>query len=195
MSLSFLRPTLLLVLVAGLTACGGKAEFDVAGTITGLEYDGLVLTNNKNGDTTTVTKGATSFKMPTRIEYGTEYDVAVKTQPAHQTCGIPQFTAKDTAGRLATINIPVSCAVNQFAIGGKVTGLTVAGLVLANAGDEVTVPKDATAYTFPTLVPYNNSYTVGVLTNPPGLKCTVVNSSARMGDAAVTNIDVTCVPV
>ena len=195
MSLSFLRPTLLLVLVAGLTACGGKAEFDVAGTVTGLEYNGLVLTNSKNGDTTTVAKTATTFRMPSRIEYGTEYEVLIKTQPAHQTCAIPQFAAKDTAGRLASINIPVSCAVNQFSIGGTVTGLTVAGLVLANAGDEVAIAKDATVYAFPSLVPYNNSYTVGVLTNPPGLRCTVVNGSARMGDAAVTNINVSCVPV
>lgn len=198
MTLSFLRPTLLLVLVAGLTACGGKATFTVGGDVNNLQYDGLVLTNLKNSDTVNVPKGATRYALPSTIEYGTEYQVAVKTQPAHQTCDINEFLRKDTAGRLAVINVVVNCSINAYAIGGKVTGLTADGLVLANGStDKIAVPKDAVAYAFPNTIPFGNTYTVGVLTNPPGLKCSVVNGAATMGtdgDKAVTNIDVTCVP-
>lgn len=197
MTLSFLRPTLLLILVAGLTACGGKATFTVGGDISNLQYDGLQLSNVKNNDTVTVAKGATRYAMPTTIEYGTEYQVVVKTQPAHQTCGINEFVAKDTAGRLATINVNVTCAINEYAVGGKVSGLTADGLVLVNGStDRVTVAKDAPSYAFPRTVPFGNTYTVGVLTNPTGLKCTVVNGVGKMGDAgdkAVTNVDVSCV--
>lgn len=201
MTPSFLRPALLVVLIAALTACGGKATFDVAGTVTGLQYEGLVLANLKNSDTVTVAKGATTtatFRMPSTIEYGTEYQVAIKTQPAHQTCVIPEFAAKDTAGRLASIDIPVSCEVNQYAIGGTVTGLTADGLVLVNGStDRVAIAKDAPSYAFPGLVQFGSIYTVGVLTNPTGLKCTVVRGVGTMGtagDKAVTDINVSCVP-
>lgn len=198
MTSSFLRPALLVVLITALTACGGKATFDVAGTVTGLEYEGLVLANANNSDTVTVAKGATSFRMPSTIEYGTEYQVVVKTQPAHQVCAIPEFSARDTAGRLAAINIPVSCTVNEYGIGGTVTGLTADGLVLVNGStDRVAIAKDATTYAFPRLVRFGSIYTVGVLTNPPGLKCTVVRGVGTMGtggDKAVTDINVSCVP-
>ncbi len=198
MTLSFLRPTLLLVLVAGLTACGGKATFTVGGDISNLQYDGLVISNLKNNDSVTVAKGATTYALPTTIEYGTEYQVVVKTQPAHQTCAINEFASKDTAGRLASINIVVACAVNSYSIGGKVTGLTADGLVLVNGStDRATINKDATAYAFPGTVTFGNTYSVNVLTNPPGLKCTVINGVGTMGtdgDKAVTNIDVSCVP-
>ena len=47
MKSSLIRPALALALAASLAACGGsdKAEFTVAGSVTGLVYDGLVLTN------------------------------------------------------------------------------------------------------------------------------------------------------
>lgn len=199
MTSTFLRPTLLLVVVAALSACGGKATFTVGGDISNLQYDGLQLSNLKNNDTITVAKGATSYTLPTTIEYGTEYQVVVKTQPAHQTCAINEFVAKDTAGRLATINVAVGCAVNAYSVGGKISGLTVDGLVLVNGStDRITVAKGAVVYAFPNNVTFGNTYSIAVLTSPAGLKCSVVNGVGTMGtagDAAVTNIDVTCVPV
>ena len=192
MKLSFLRPTLLLALAVGLTACGGKATFDVQGTITDLKYAGMVLSNTNNGDTLTVPAGATTFKMPSSIEYGSEYTVTVKTQPAHQSCA--PINGSDTAGRMAAINIVISCSVNKNNVGGVVSGLTADGLVLINgSGDQVTLAKDAVVYAFPGAVAYGSTYSVNVLTQPAGLTCTVANAVGEMGDAAVTNANVTCV--
>lgn len=208
MKSSLIRPALALTLALGLTACGGgsdKAEFTVAGTIGGLVYPDLALTTNgmkidvappaKAGDTVT-------FAFPNKLEYGDEYDVDIDRQPRHQTCDFAgTFTNdridKDTAGRLARINVIVNCTINSFAIGGKITGLTVDGLQLANGSTTgiLTLTKSDTAfdYQMPVAVPYNVSYGVTVVKQPDGLTCTVANPTGVMGDAAVTNINVTCV--
>ena len=198
MKLSFLRPSLLLALAVALTACGGKATFDVQGTITGLVYSGLVITNRANSDTVTVPAGATTFKLSKSIEYGTEYDVAVTTTALHQDCsignGVNPGNGKDTAGRLASINIIVTCRLNAFSIGGAVSGLSADGLVLVNgSGDQVAVAKAATAFNFPTAVAFDSTFGITVLKQPTGLTCRVANGVGKMGDAAVTNVNVSCV--
>lgn len=195
MKSSFMRPALALALVAGLSACGGKASFTVGGIIDKLVYPGLVLANGS--DTVAPAANATTFAFAKGVDYGTTYDVTVKTQPAHQTCVIPTGSGKDTAGRMATINIFVSCSTNAYAIGGTVTGLTAEGLVLTNGstGGTLVVLKDSTTFTFlNNPVTYGNTFGVTVLTQPAGLRCSVANGTRTMGDAAVTDIAVSCVP-
>lgn len=193
--------SLAIALALTLAACGGKASFPVTGTITGLVYDGLVL--NTNGMDLAVKAGATSFSFPNSLSYGDVYNVVQKTAPAHQTC-VPTdqrgLAPTDTAGRLPSINIIVSCSVNAYSIGGTVKGLTTAGLVLTNgtAGGQApisaTTPAADVPYTFGNFVAYGQTYGVTVLTQPANALCTVSNPTGVMGDAMVTNIDVTCVP-
>lgn len=202
---SFLiRPALALALAAGLAGCGGsdKAEFTVGGTVYTLLYPGLQLSTNgavidvappaKAGDTVT-------YAFPNKLEYGDEYNVQIERNPQHQSCQLtnPNYaTNADTAGRLAEINVQYVCSVNQFSIGGTITGLTVDGLVLANGstGGTVAPVKAAASYAFGLTVPYNQTYGVTVLTQPAGLNCSVSNPAGTMGDANVTNINVACVP-
>lgn len=192
-------PAILLVAALSLAACGGKASFPIKGTVNNVVYSGLVLSSN--GMDLPVPVGATSFSFPNSISYGEVFNVLVKTPPLHQSCNtispLTGFeTATDTAGRTATINVSVNCFINTFTIGGSVSGVTTDGLVLTNgtAGGTVTVPIAATSYAFATTVPYNVSYGVTVLTQPTGSVCTVANPTGVMGDAAITNINVTCVP-
>jgi hypothetical protein len=172
MKSTFTRPAIVLALALGLAACGGKATFTVGGPISGL------------------------------IDYGTSYSVSVKTNPAHQTCAPvgadPTGHAIDTAGRMASISVQISCGMNTFTIGGTASGLTANGLVLTNgsSGGTVTLDAGATAFTFPA-VAYGVSYGVTVLTQPPSgtVTCSVSpNGTGVMGDAAVGDIVVTCVP-
>jgi hypothetical protein len=85
--------------------------------------------------------------------------------------------------------------MNAYAIGGSITGLDVEGLVLINGSNATIAPaKAATSYAFPAPVEYGTTYGVTVLTQPPGYRCTVANGTGTMGEAAVTNINVTCNP-
>jgi hypothetical protein len=200
----FRRPALALALLAGvaLAACGGKAMFTVGGVFEkdtsypGLIYSGLVLTNA--GNSLAVPAGATTFAFPNQIAYGETYLVDVGTQPLHQTCVVANKS--DTAGRMAAIGVVVQCTVNSYTVGGTVTGLTGGTLVLINgsSGGAVNVTPSTTAdlpvFTFGAVF-YNVAYGVSVLTQPDGLNCTVgPTGTGVMGDAAVTNIAVSCVP-
>lgn len=192
MKSSFLRPALALALALGLSACGGSASFGVNGTVAGQVYPGLVLSNN--GVDLPIAVGTTSFSFPGSIEYGETYNVVVKTNPAHQTCEPDERYSSDTAGRTASINVPIHCFVNTFSLGGKITGLTTDGLVLTNgtSGGTVGIAKGAAGFVFATQVAYGQSYGVTVLTQPTGQTCVVTNGVGEMGDAKVDNIQVTC---
>jgi hypothetical protein len=203
MTLTFMRPALALALAMALAACGGKATFPVSGTIVGLNYNGLVLSTN--GMDLPVAAGAPSFSFPNQLSYGEVYDVVAKTQPAHQTCSVMSFAGPngiiyngptDTAGRFGAINIGVLCAMNSANLGGTITGLTSAGLQLTNgsSGGVATPAAGATTFVLPA-VTYGVTYGVTVLAQPANDVCTVsANGTGVMGDAAVANVAVTCVP-
>jgi len=196
MKFSFSRYKLAIALSAGLllAACGGgKASFDVKGDVQGVLYTGLVLTNVKNGDTVSVPVGATTFKFGKNLEYGDEYDVQILTggNPLHQTCQV--FNGKDTAGRLATINVGVSCLLNERFLGGKITGLTSDGLILTNGSDEqLPLAKGATTFTFGRPLPFGTAYGVTILKQPAANLCTLSNAVGTMGDVVIDTISVSC---
>lgn len=192
MKSSFLRPALAFALALGLTACGGSASFSVNGTVTGLAYPGLVLTNN--GVNLPIAVGTTTFSFPGSLEYGETFNVQVKTNPPHQTCEPDARYNADTAGRTATINVPIRCLINAFSLGGTITGLTADNLVLTNgtAGGTVAIAKGAASFVFPAPVAFGQSYGVTVLTQPTGQSCVVTNGVGEMGDAKVDNIKLTC---
>ncbi|MDL2356649.1 MAG: hypothetical protein QFF03_15460 [Pseudomonadota bacterium] len=188
-----LRPALALALALSLAACGGKASFPINVNIAGLAYSGLVLTTN--GMDLTVAAGTTSIAFPNSLSYGDVYAVSAKSPPLHQTCSVS--AGGDTAGRLAAINVYVTCALNQAQIGGTISGLTSDGLQLTNGSGGGVVAPAAGAVDFGFLsnpVPYGVTYGVTVLAQPANNVCSVANGTAVMGDAAVTNIVVTCVP-
>jgi N-acetylneuraminic acid mutarotase len=79
-----------------------------------------------------------------------------------------------------------------YSIGGTITGLTAAGLVLANGSDTVSPAAGATSFTFVTALASGSNYAVSVKTQPKNGVCQVANGSGQVGSAAVTNVMVTC---
>ena len=147
MKSSCLRPLAALLLTVGLAACGGKASYDVSGTISGLNNAGLVLANG--GDTVSPPVGATTFTFPKRIDYGTDYNITVKTPPAHMNCAVSGGTG--SAGRYVSIQAAVNCQQNVYTVGGTISGQTVDGLVLGNGSTatQLTVAKATATFTMP----------------------------------------------
>ncbi len=180
-----------LLVALGLTACGGKASFDITGNINQLDYSGLVLANG--ADTVSPAIGATTFAFPNGVDYGTSYDVKVQTQPQHMTCTVANGSG--SAGHLENIVVSVTCSVNAYTVGGTITGLTGAGLVLSNGSDTGTVAPaaGATSFVFPNSIAFGQGYSVGVQGDPAGQTCTVSPPpNGTMGDANVANIAVVC---
>jgi 6-phosphogluconolactonase (cycloisomerase 2 family) len=85
-------------------------------------------------------------------------------------------------------------SVTSKALGGAVSGLTGAGLVLQdNLGNVITVPSGSTTFSFPAAIPNGQSYSISVVTAPtsPLQSCAVVNGMGTAG-AAQGNISVAC---
>ena len=192
MKLSCLRPLAALLLTLGLAACGGKASYDVSGTISGLNNEGLILANG--GESLPIAAGKTSFTFAKRIDYGTEYNITFKQQPAHMTCGISGGSG--SAGHYINISATVTCSQNKYTVGGTISGLTVDGLVLINGSTTTTVTKDATTFTMAGPVAYGDTYGVSVSVQPKGLQCDLVPGTEKgtMGEANVTTVKIACNP-
>lgn len=174
----------------GLAACGGSSttNINLGGSVTGLTADGLVLTDGIT--TVTLSANTTTFSFPSRVNVGASYRVAVQTQPAGLTCSVAN--AAGVAGSSDIGNVQITC-VQNYNLGGTITGLTGAGLVLANGSDTVSPLAGSGAFVFPTKVGNGFAYGVTVLTQPAGQTCTVVNGAGYMGTADVTSVQVNCV--
>lgn len=81
-----------------------------------------------------------------------------------------------------------------YTVGGSISGLTAAGLVLANGADTVRPASGATAFSLPTALAAGASYQVSVATQPAGLTCSVQGGSGSVAAADVTNVAVSCAP-
>ncbi len=79
-----------------------------------------------------------------------------------------------------------------FPVGGTVSGLSGAGLVLQNnGGDDLAVSANG-SFTFGTAMADGSSYAVTVATQPTGQTCTVNNGTGTISGASVTNVSVVC---
>jgi hypothetical protein len=204
MKFSYVSAVATLAAVAALAGCGGKAQFTVQGSITGLANSGLILANGS--DTVSVPSGATSFAFSRQIDYGTDYFITVKQYPAHMTCAVTSG-ASGSAGHNVAIQAVVACAQNEYTLGGQFTGLTAAAdgtartLVLLNGSASTPVSISSASgtagagdFVFSATVPDGQAYGVTVLTQPTGLFCTVTNGTGVMHEVAVSNLLVSCVP-
>jgi len=185
------------VTTAGITnvaiTCVAKT-FTVGGTITGLTGGGLVLQDNA-GDNLTVAAGATTFAFSTPVDSGSPYAVTVLAQPTGpaQTCTVTTGTGTGTVGAADVNSVAITCTTKTFAVGGTISGLTTAGLVLQdNAGDNLTVPANATSFTFATPLASGAAFAVTVLTQPPTQTCVVSGGTGTIGASPVTSVVINC---
>ncbi len=169
-------------------AAAAATGYSIGGSVTGLTTAGLVLADGT--DLARPAAGATSFTFPAALASGSSYAVAVQTQPAAATCVVSAGTG--TVGTAAVSDIVVACTPLAFTVGGSVTGLTGAGLVLANGNDTVAVASGATGFTLPAALAQGAGYTVTVKTQPAGEQCSLVNSTGTIAGANVTNVAVAC---
>jgi hypothetical protein len=174
--------------VTGVAVACTPLAFMVGGSVTGLAATGLVLANG--ADTVTVASGATGFTLPTTVAQGASYTVTVQTQPAGEHCSLTSSTGT-IAGANVT-NVAVACAAVSHSLGGTISGLPSAGLVLANGSDTLSPAAGALGFTFATPVAEGGAYAVSVQTQPTGATCSVGSGSGTMGTSSVASVQVTC---
>ncbi len=178
--------------VAGLVAgCSDSSEpaLTVGGTVTGLSSAGLVLQNN-GGNNLAVATSAGNFTFSAGIADGSAYNITVLTQPAHQDCIVSNGSG--TVASASVTNVSVTCTTPTFTLGGTVTGLSGAGLVIQNNGGNNLAIATSGNFTFSPAIASGSVYSVTVLNFPANQNCIVSNASGTVPKANVTNVVVGC---
>jgi len=178
--------------------------YKVGGTISGLTGTGLVLHNGS--ENLAVAANAPSFQFVNSVLSGAAYAVTATgpisnpTQTCTVTGGGAANNGSGTVGGADVTNVVVTCTTSSFTIGGTITGLTGAGLVLHNGSENLQVGTGANSFQFANSVLSGAAYAVtatGPISNPTQT-CTVAgggaanNGSGSVTDANVTNVVVTC---
>lgn len=165
--------------------CGGT--YTVGGAVSGLTGTGLVLQNNGGNNLSVSANGGFTFSTP--VAAGSTYSVTVLTQPSGQNCTVSNGAGTSTTN---VTSVAVACASIGFTVGGSVSGLTGAGLVLqVNGGSNLAIAGDG-PFTFSTVLANAATYSVTVASQPTGQGCSVANGSGTISGANVGNVAVTC---
>jgi subtilisin-like proprotein convertase family protein/subtilisin family serine protease len=189
------------IATACFAGCGGGPSssappiptYTIGGTIAGLTGSGLVLRLNGTGNLP-VNPNATAFTFIAQLASGASYAASVLTQPTgpSQTCTVTNGSG--TVASANVTNISISCTTNSFTVGGTVSGLLGAGLVLQNNGANDLAIGGNGAFTFTTPILFGATYAVTVLTQPSGpvQNCSVTSGSGTLGAGNVTSVGVNC---
>jgi large repetitive protein len=168
------------------------SQFAVGGTVTGLTGTGLTVA--LNGATPLAISSSGGFAFANTLASGGSYAVTIASQPTSpsQTCTVSNGSGNIAASAIS--DVAVNCTTNSYTVGGSVTGVLGAGLILRNnGGDDLTVAADGT-FTFATSVPSGQGYAVTVAAQPtsPWQTCTVASGSGGVAGSNITNVNVTC---
>lgn len=166
--------------------------YSIGGALTGLAVGSSLGVALNDGGTTTLSSGS-SYSLLPKLNSGATYNVRKVTDPASpsQTCTVANASGTVTNANVTNANI--SC-VNNYSIGGTVTGLAGTGLLLRlNGGNDLIINANG-SFTFPTKIPFGSSYAVTVQTNPADYVqvCTPSLASGTVPAGNVTGVMITC---
>lgn len=147
----------------------------IGGTIAGL-HGGTVVLQNNLGDNLPATSA--TFDFQNGVPANSPYFVTVLTNPTGQTCNVTANPSGTAAANVSTVAITCTDNPAQVAIGGQVTGLTGAGLVLLdNGADDLAIAANG-PFTFATRIANGSTAQITIKTQPAGQTCTITGNLA-----------------
>jgi 6-phosphogluconolactonase (cycloisomerase 2 family) len=174
-------------------------SYPVTVTVGGLSgsLTGTPLVLDLNGDSPLTVLANGSFTFPGVLLSGSKFAVTVSTQPSSpsQTC-VPT-NGSGTVGSGPVTNVSVTCTTNTYMVGGTVSGLSSAGLVLqVNGGQDLAVGANG-AFEFQAGLASGAAYVVTVKSPPSARRevCSVANGSGVITNANIGDISVNCLVV
>jgi len=178
-----------------LGACGDDAppnpppasKFHVGGTITGLSGS---LTLQLNGAESLTQSADGAFTFQTELADQSTYKVDLTAPPSEHDCTLQGATGKVSGADVSSVQ--VNCALKTYSLGGTVTGLNGTLQLRIEGGETLSVTASG-PFTFQTRLSRGRIYTVSLVAQPRGHRCTVTSGSGTVaGD--VTGITVQCTP-
>lgn len=84
-------------------------------------------------------------------------------------------------------------SVSSFTVGGKISGLTGAGLTLIlNHKETLVIASGSTEFTFPNQIPIGSNYEVNFAKQADGNFCELVNSTGKVTNKNIQDIEINC---
>ncbi|NKI36028.1 hypothetical protein HFP89_12730 [Wenzhouxiangella sp. XN79A] len=177
------------------TSAGAVWTFDATRTTIGGQVDGLAgsgLVLELVGVETLPVASDGSFTFATPVASGSPWEVRVAASPTgpDQTCEV--VNGSGVLGSQAVVDVQVDCS-SGFTIGGTVVGAEGPGLVLRNAGEDLTITANG-AFAFVQAVADGGAYAVSIVSTPdsPPQQCQLINGSGTVQGAPVSDVQVQC---
>lgn len=202
-----IKSTLLVVVFASISACGGgaatnetpKKAASLGGTVAGFP-SGLFLFLSNNESETIGVSGDGEFYFNRRVNEGEAYAVSVLGEPSGIACEVLNGSGNVAHGTEAVTSISVVCK-RAFSTGVRFNvGITISGLspgnsisfsnngkgTLTAAYNGLFVFPDA-YYTNTVYAGHAGGYDVAIQTNPTGQRCLLTNASGEISSTAQNN--------
>lgn len=166
-------------------------------TASGLTGFGLVVNlaaTNTNENMQFFGDGNYVFTAPVAV--GDSYLLTYVQQPLGQTCEFTSGQGNSTGGSslLATpITATLTCIDLPFTVSGVLNGLQSGAVNFLFSGVEVFPQNTNTTFTFDTALTGGDEYAIGIIGQPTGQYCSVINGSGFIDNGNVSNVDVQCV--
>ncbi len=171
----------------------GPARFDVGGPIIGLLGSGLIVSEAVSGQTIQLQASAGSYRFV--LDDGSPYLIDVISQPTDpiQSCALESPSGQVNGA--SVLDLFVICQTEQFEVGGSVSNLIGAGLVLREQLQGLTqsVAPGAESYAF--LLDDGSSFNIIIDSQPAGQFCQLANAIGVVDGAGVASVEMACFPV
>ncbi|MFK8010757.1 MAG: beta strand repeat-containing protein [Marinicellaceae bacterium] len=167
----------------------------IGGLVSGLEIGNEITLSLNNGSETLLIDTNSTFVFNSALLDLSAYSVTVTedTSQPSQTCNVNNGSGNLDGQDI--VDVEVVCSIDQFFIGGQLTGLL--------DGDTVTIQNNATddlvlsengAFVFSTPLDDLESYNVSILkqTGSDGLRCTIKSNIGLLDGTDITNVFVNC---
>jgi uncharacterized repeat protein (TIGR01451 family) len=175
------------------TISGFAHALSVGGTVTGLQGNGLEL---KLNDIETLPIAANgTFAFASQLTTGDAYDVTINAHPNEPSQACVIYNGHGTAGSINITNVVIHCGpVHTYSVGGTLSGLASNPITLTiNGGNPLTLAANG-PFQFPLQFISGEAFVASVRTQPDGQLCTTANHEGVIGNAKVTNVNVSCLP-
>ena len=170
------------------TCTTNSSGYTISVAVSGLTGGTLVVGDNKAATLSFTTNDTQTFSNT--YTSGSAYTVAVKTQPAGQTCTLGS-NAKGTITSNITVNATCTSNTSNYTISVATTGLTGTLVVADNVGPTLTFTSNTTQ-TFSNTYASGATYSVTITTQPTGQTCTLGSNSSGTITSNIT-VAATCV--
>jgi len=170
-------------------------QYDLSVRVFGLAAGNSIEVTNNLGDNLVLDTNAEIKSFPTQVDDRATYSIdLISPQPTtpNQTCTTNSSGTIFSRDTLRSFQ----CTTNQYSIGGTVSGLVTANeLILENSiGPALTITADG-AFTFPTKLDDESTYTVSIIGQPkiPHQTCEITNANGQLAGNDVTNVLISCI--